>query len=543
MFDERASQSELFEATTLPLVRALFDGVSGVVLAYGVTCSGKTWTTSGSRKEPGVLPRALDVILREIQSGGKVGGDKLVNVVPGREYRIFASYLEVYNEQCYDLFEGMFDNDMTRKGRRVLKLKEDAQKEVYAEGLTEVEITNADDVERLLDKGKRSRRVANTFANEVSSRSHSVFFITLKMTDRKDGTVKNTSSRLSIVDLAGSERGSKMSGKDSQRVKESTKINSSLMNLGRCLGAMRHNQKVDQQKLNAKKLVVPFRVSKLTRLLQHCLESGSAVLIANASPMLQDADATIQALRVASLAQEITMPTKIVESRKHLFRHLTEETPRRRQPARSVKVIGARGDAGGVISKTGTAELSKEIRRLKKEMILLRVELEEERCTRKDVEKQNDEAFRECDELFRENEKLKDRLADSEARIYVVEAEVREELTEEVKQMLERLNENWQRRFDEMQAENDKLLAQSGAGDMHRLSLGPQTSRSTHDAEKVAARLARRVSKAAFESMKVCLMDEDEERLVTESEETEDDEEYIEEESEDENKSSAERTR
>lgn len=543
MFDERASQSELFEATTLPLVRALFDGVSGVVLAYGVTCSGKTWTISGSRKEPGVLPRALDVILREIQSGGKVGGDKLVNVVPGREYRIFASYLEVYNEQCYDLFEGMFDNDMTRKGRRVLKLKEDAQKEVYAEGLTEVEITNADDVERLLDKGKRSRRVANTFANEVSSRSHSVFFITLKMTDRKDGTVKNTSSRLSIVDLAGSERGSKMSGKDSQRVKESTKINSSLMNLGRCLGAMRHNQKVDQQKLNAKKLVVPFRVSKLTRLLQHCLESGSAVLIANASPMLQDADATIQALRVASLAQEITMPTKIVESRRHLFRHLTEETPRRRQPARSVKVRGARGDAGGVISKTGTAELSKEIRRLKKEMILLRVELEEERCTRKDVEKQNDEAFRECDELFRENEKLKDRLADSEARIYVVEAEVREELTEEVKQMLERLNENWQRRFDEMQAENDKLLAQSGAGDMHRFSLGPQTSRSTHDAEKVAARLARRVSKAAFESMKVCLMDEDEERLVTESEETEDDEEYIEEESEDENKSSAERTR
>lgn len=535
VFDECASQEDVFEATALPLVRALFDGASGVVLAYGVTCSGKTWTISGSPKAPGVLPRALDVILRAIQGVDARNTEAAIPVVPGREYRVFASYLEVYNEQCYDLFEEFLEEGVARKGRRVLKLKEDAQKEVYAEGLTEVEITSASDVQRLLEIGKRSRQMAQTLANEVSSRSHSVFFVTLKMTDREHGKVRKKSARLSIVDLAGSERVSKMSSKDSKRIKESNKINSSLMNLGRCLGAMRHNQKIDHQKLNAKKLIVPFRVSKLTRLLQHCLESGSAVLIANASPAVHDADATIQALRVASLAQEITVPAKGKEDLRQSVKQLSEETPKRRQPVRSAKMRAARDGTGGPISKSSTSELNKEIRRLKKEVTLLRVELEEEKCARKDVEKQNEEAFRECDELFRENEKLKDRLADSEARIYVVEAEVREELTEEVKQMLDRVNENWQTRFDEVQAENDKLLAQSGVNNMHRLSLGPQAVKSTHDAEKVAARLARRVSRAAFEGMKVCLMDEDEAQGTTEGEETEDDEEYIEEESEDEN--------
>lgn len=403
IFDDTTSQSDIFEHTALPLVEGLFHAKSAVVFAYGVTCSGKTWTIQGAAECPGLIPRSLDVIINSIavakgkgllqdtvvsddvleltscsfrQSNAgvvtrrrrnlegkqpeKVHDSNYLEIDGSVEYSLFASYLEIYNEQCYDLFErpgtlvkeepaSVAQNgagvpsskdaeeisheaqeisqqiSAAHKKRRVLKLKEDSSGEIYAEGLTEVEIHSGADVDRLLEFGQENRSVARTNANEHSSRSHAVFTITLRQSqvvEQERGPPKTLkkSSKLFIVDLAGSERTSRTNNSGT-RLKEAAKINTSLMTLGRCLEVMRQNQKAAAKDPTKKLKIVPFRQSRLTRLLQHSLGAGSAVMIANVSQTTKDADETIRVLRCAAIAGEV-----IIQRRKPAAAVLTECT-------------------------------------------------------------------------------------------------------------------------------------------------------------------------------------------------------------------------
>ena len=206
----------------------------GLIFAYGPTNSGKTFTIQGGKDESaGILPRALSTLFELLSASGEQGGV---------EWTVWVTYMEIYNENVYDLLDQPHDKSKN-EARKVCKLKEH-NGQIHVKGLRELQVRSVDEAKQVLRYGARHRQVAETMSNEVSSRSHSVFNIKLvpnigKNTDPTDPS--QVYSKLAIVDLAGSERALKTRA-TGDRLKEASNINVSLMNLGRCLEALRWNQ-------------------------------------------------------------------------------------------------------------------------------------------------------------------------------------------------------------------------------------------------------------------------------------------------------------
>lgn len=620
VFREHATQEQVFEHTALPLIEGLFQGNSAVVFAYGVTCSGKTWTIQGSNKHPGILPRALDVIVNSIavakgqglqqdvvisqgvqeltEHGGrkrrrrekaaeKVHDSNYLEVKGAIDYKIFASYLEVYNENCFDLFEKqpskvkdepVIDTDPTRPSdaslgaegerssssaatrdshrnavkRRILKLKEDSHGEVFAEGQTEIEIQSGADIDRLLEFGQQNRTVAHTQANEHSSRSHAVFIITLKQSEtipqpRGPSKILRTSAKLHIVDLAGSERTSKTNASGS-RLKEARQINTSLMNLGRCLTTLRQNQRSLKKDPSKPLRIVPFRQSRLTRLLQNSLSSGSAVMIANVSPALSDADETIQALRCAAIAREVTIAPaskkKVLTDCTNTISSRAATEAQNHKTPRGTNFVRTRGQRLKSKAPSNTesvypkqlkeaekqiSSLQKEISMWKKETSHFKNEFEEAEMEWAAERKESDH---ELDRLFRENERLRDRLIDTEVRFRCIEAEIREEVSQEANKIISEIQERCDRQIRGSWKKEEEV----NRGEFSAIS---ETER-MQKADQLAKRIAR-ASVAAMDGIKVNFesYDDDEDSSEADRQEydvneylEEDDNTYIEEEDE-----------
>lgn len=243
IFPPATAQRELFVSTTKPVIKAAFEGKSGLVFAYGVTNSGKTYTISGTEEKPGMLPRALKYVIKELTRRKENEANPIAQIT--------ASYLEIYNENVYDLLAAP-----THK-RRALRLQ-DCDGKIQVKGMLEKSIRSITDGEEILATGMKNKQVAETSCNMDSSRSHCVFTLHFYHKTSKSGMVVR--SKVSIVDLAGSERSAK-TGATGLRMQEASKINSSLMNLMRCLETLRWNQ----QHPPALHKMVPFRESKLTR--------------------------------------------------------------------------------------------------------------------------------------------------------------------------------------------------------------------------------------------------------------------------------------
>ncbi|KFM26537.1 Kinesin-like protein KIF19 [Auxenochlorella protothecoides] len=238
VFDEHTSQADYYAATTDALVRdCLSDPAhSSLIMAYGITAAGKTFTLEGSRRAPGL---------------------------------------------------------------------EDAEGRVFVAGLSQAEAASAEHALCLLRRGARQRARAETGLNYASSRSHSVFQITLYPPARLGEPARNDPGErlgtMSFVDLAGSERAQR-TGNVGLRLKESVAINSSLMTLGRCLEALRWNQQHREGPLR----VLPYRESKVTHLFRDALHGwGQVVLSVNVSPCAKDYDETTHVLRYAATASQI----------------------------------------------------------------------------------------------------------------------------------------------------------------------------------------------------------------------------------------------
>ncbi|KAI0566592.1 Kinesin-like Protein [Gracilaria domingensis] len=565
VFDEQCTQDQIFETTALPMVADLFRGESGVVLAYGVTCSGKTWTIQGDHTHPGILPRALDVIVNSIAKAKgkglmqdtqvshdvalltdghfrrrrrrvkqplekKVHDSNYIPIDPDNEYHIFASYIEVYQEKCYDLFDHRsggaddFHHDVKQESmlfpnasgtaslynashrqvpkRPALKLKGDYNGDVQADGKKEVQINSRADIDRLLEFGKQNRTVAHTNANEHSSRSHAIFMITLKQSRQVpcDGApgfkTLVTTSQLQIVDLAGSERTSRTNN-SADRVKEAKHINTSLMNLGRCLTDLRRNQLRAKQDPTAKPKPVPFRCSSLTRLLQDSLTSGRAALIVNVSPVLRDADETIQALRSASIARQIRVsasrkrsvltdrtnlmqtqigtngnPQKssngelILENQSSLRRSKRVQFKQLDTP-QSVDIKGRLRHPDQYVLKAEYIVSQKNLKTAKEENEELRTrvaEVEKEiRILKGELEESILEANadrKEADGLFEENLKLKERLVDAETRFRTAEVILRDEIATEAEKIIKEVQEQYERRIRDQEDRHLREISQ-----------------------------------------------------------------------------------
>ncbi|KAI9991525.1 hypothetical protein PInf_019219 [Phytophthora infestans] len=286
IFRQETQQTELFEATTRPVLDAAFDGKSGLVFAYGVTNSGKTYTISGSSEAPGVLPQSLQYVMDELPK--RKDGDKQ------QVTKVTATYLEIYNENVYDLL-----SPALRK-RRALRVQ-DCDGKIQVRGAVEKPIKTLEEGLELLEMGRRHKQMAETNCNSDSSRSHCVF--TLHLYHQVSRFSSELRSKVSIVDLAGSERGSK-SGATGLRMQEASKINGSLMNLMRCLETLRWNQ---QHPPSLQKMV-PFRESKLARIFQENLvgnDHGPLVMIVAVNPSSHEFDETLRTLKYSAVAREL----------------------------------------------------------------------------------------------------------------------------------------------------------------------------------------------------------------------------------------------
>ena len=316
MFGPSAEQSEVFARSTQPLLNdSIAKGQNTLVFAYGLTKSGKTYTMFGKDGEQqGIIPRAVHTVFDRVSGGaaaditssatdGALNSPTSLLSPASRPANpaVLVSFLEIYNDKLRDL---LTKEKGDRAGRCELQnCSADGTEngEVYVKGLREVEVTSRQEAFALLKQGQRLRQKAKTELNSDSSRSHAV--LTLKLLDESG----HVWCRLSIVDLAGSERTNRTKTQaGDERRKEASNINQSLVVLGRCLEALRSNNK------NKKQQLVPYRDSTLTRLFKDSLSGwGRTVMIVNVSQVHADYDETVLALKYASIAKEVTIVAKV----------------------------------------------------------------------------------------------------------------------------------------------------------------------------------------------------------------------------------------
>lgn len=205
VFDASTTQDQYYGATAGPLVSDLLrnPGHSSVMMAYGITAAGKTYTIEGTKSSPGVLPRALKAIFEGLE-----------HHVDTAMLSLRVSLCEIYNEAIYDLLEE--PPGAWPRQRPALRLMEDATGRVTVSGLSEVVVSSTDDALAVLRRGAKHRQRAETGLNYSSSRSHSIFTISLIRTNAVQGAVEDGAApipakherlgRMAFVDLAGSER-------------------------------------------------------------------------------------------------------------------------------------------------------------------------------------------------------------------------------------------------------------------------------------------------------------------------------------------------
>uniref|UniRef100_A0A8C5IF10 Kinesin family member 4A n=1 Tax=Junco hyemalis TaxID=40217 RepID=A0A8C5IF10_JUNHY len=284
VFDPSVEQEEVFNTAVSPLVRGIFKGYNATVLAYGQTGSGKTYSMGGTytanqEHEPsvGVIPRVIKLLFEEKQQ--RHDWDFVLKV----------SYLEIYNEDILDLL-------CPSRERSPISIREDPKEGIKIVGLTERNVTCAQETVSCLEQGNNCRTVGSTAMNSQSSRSHAIFTIFI---DQKKKNDKNCSfhCKLHLVDLAGSERQKKTKA-EGDRLKEGININRGLLCLGNVISALGEE--------NKKGGFVPYRDSKLTRLLQDSLGGNShTLMIACVSPADSNLEETLNTLRYADRARKI----------------------------------------------------------------------------------------------------------------------------------------------------------------------------------------------------------------------------------------------
>ncbi|KAL3784329.1 LOW QUALITY PROTEIN: hypothetical protein ACHAW5_000220 [Stephanodiscus triporus] len=338
VFDGGVSQSDLYDDIAPPLLGAILGGYNATVIAYGQTGSGKTYTCGSEahgaaggggvedlNENAGLIPRFMSDIFATLvrrkgasekaaskslsSSSAAAGGDRGPPAESLIDYEVTASFLEVYGEDIHDLLD---------EDRRSLPIREDANGDVVVRGLRDVRVSSHSEAMEVLDTGTMNRTTAATLMNLTSSRSHAVFTVNLRQTTRGVGGVDGgaasdvtTTSRFTFVDLAGSER-MKKTGAEGERAKEGIRINEGLLALGNVINALADEGRMAR----GEKIHVPYRQSKLTRLLQDALGGNSQTLfIACVSPSDTNAGETLSTLRYANRARNIkNAPTRNVDA-------------------------------------------------------------------------------------------------------------------------------------------------------------------------------------------------------------------------------------
>lgn len=283
VFDMQCKQSDIFDYSIRPTVDDILNGYNGTVFAYGQTGAGKSYTMMGSNIDDeegrGVIPRIVEQIFSSIMASPST-----------IEYTVRVSYMEIYMERIRDLMAPQNDN---------LPVHEEKNRGVYVKGLLEIYVSSVQEVFEVMRRGGNARAIAATNMNQESSRSHSIFVITVTQKNVETGSSK--SGQLFLVDLAGSEKIGK-TGATGQTLEEAKKINKSLSALGMVINSL----------TDGKSSHVPYRDSKLTRILQESLGGNSrTTLIINCSPSSYNDAETLGTMRFGMRAKSIKNKAKV----------------------------------------------------------------------------------------------------------------------------------------------------------------------------------------------------------------------------------------
>ncbi|XP_057533119.1 kinesin-like protein KIN-4C [Amaranthus tricolor] len=284
--------ARIFDECVAPLIDALFKGYNGTVLAYGQTGSGKTYTMgtnySGGDTAEGIIPKVMHTIFSRVES-----------MRGSTEFLIRVSFIEIFKEEVFDLLEAA---KSTGPSRAPIQIRETVNGGITLAGVTEAEVRSKEEMATYLTRGSVARATGSTNMNSQSSRSHAIF--TIAMEQKKivpNGEISEDilSAKLHLVDLAGSER-AKRTGADGMRLKEGIHINKGLLALGNVISAL------GDEKKRKEGGHVPYRDSKLTRLLQDSLGGNSkTVMIACVSPADTNAEETLNTLKYANRTRNI----------------------------------------------------------------------------------------------------------------------------------------------------------------------------------------------------------------------------------------------
>ncbi|CAH1257505.1 KIF18A [Branchiostoma lanceolatum] len=294
VFNDMASQQEVYESTTKVIVDGVLNGYNCSVFAYGATGAGKTFTMLGAPQNPGVIFLTMMDLYQRID---QMQSEKICDVA--------VSYLEVYNETIRDL--------LVPSG--TLAVREDPQKGVVVSGLTLHKPRSAEELIHMLEYGNQNRTQHPTDANATSSRSHAVFQVFVRQKDRTANISSDVRvAKMSLIDLAGSERATVTTNRGA-RFREGANINKSLLALGNCINALADPQYKGH---------IPYRNSKLTRLLKDSLGGNCrTVMIAAVSPSSLSYEDTHNTLKYANRAKNIrcTLKKNVVSVDFHVSRY------------------------------------------------------------------------------------------------------------------------------------------------------------------------------------------------------------------------------
>ena len=276
VFTTHDDNAKVYDAAAKRLVRRVMEGYHGTVFAYGMTGTGKTFSMQGTMSSPGVIPLAITDIFSYIRE------------TPHREFLLRVSYLEIYNEKIHDLLAVPVGGGVAQQQEEI-KLREDSKRGVYATPLKEEIVQSPTQLLRVIHRGDQARRTGSTQFNSRSSRSHAVVQIVVESRERVpgSGSLQETGKRvamlpggvrvstLSLIDLAGSER----AAEDKERRAEGAHINKSLLTLGTVIAKLSGNRDKMGNPLSVDGKHLPYRDSKLTRLLQSALSGNSLISI------------------------------------------------------------------------------------------------------------------------------------------------------------------------------------------------------------------------------------------------------------------------
>ncbi|XP_046438329.1 kinesin-like protein KIF20B isoform X1 [Daphnia pulex] len=471
IYDATVKQEHLFKDSALNLVQDFLMGKNALLFTYGATSAGKTYTMLGNIRDAGLIPRSLDVVFNSLEDRllknpvlkplalnevmklnlNQIEAEELERTIlmrgfdldssdtkdsissvssgslkdwnirardetvcalqhPQDYFSVWVSYCEIYNEQAFDLLDGCDK----KKKRVALRITEDRKGKFFVKGLKEICVRTADEAVRVLLFGKENLHFAATKLNHNSSRSHCIFTVKLIRTNHCDEPSEAAIHMMSFVDLAGMERTTKTQSKG-ERLKEAGNINTSLLILGRCIDAMRSNQ----QNSSNKTTMIPYRESKLTRILQHFFSGqGRAAMFVNVSPSANLCDETLHVLKFGALAQEIIIQpdrdASVADISSSQFAPPLRPSKFQQYVRKSISILSARASVleTSTFQAIGEEDDSQErIQELEEELALLKADWEE------NEQKVRDECCNEWIEIVTKMEKSwNQRYEDTKAR-------------------------------------------------------------------------------------------------------------------------------